>query len=27
VLYKVSGGRMVWAPSFELIAQRNKVVP
>ena len=26
VLYKVTGGRMVWAPSFELIAQRNKVV-
>jgi len=26
VLYKVTGGRMVWAPSFELIAQRNKVL-
>ncbi|NOT22220.1 MAG: class I SAM-dependent methyltransferase [Nitrospiraceae bacterium] len=24
MLYKVTGGRMVWAPSFELIAQREK---
>jgi len=24
VLYKVTGGRMVWAPSFELIAQRGE---
>ena len=24
VLYKVTGGRMVWAPSFELIAQRRQ---
>ncbi len=24
LLYKVTGGRMVWAPSFELIARRNE---
>jgi 2-polyprenyl-3-methyl-5-hydroxy-6-metoxy-1,4-benzoquinol methylase len=24
VLYKMTGGRMVWAPSFELIAQRSE---
>jgi SAM-dependent methyltransferase len=27
VLFKVSGGRMVWAPSFELIAQRGEALP
>ncbi len=26
VLYKVTGGRVVWAPSFELIAQRDRVL-
>ena len=24
MLYKVTGGRMVWAPSFELIARRSE---
>jgi 2-polyprenyl-3-methyl-5-hydroxy-6-metoxy-1,4-benzoquinol methylase len=27
MLYKVTGGRMVWAPSFELIAQRSEDMP
>jgi 2-polyprenyl-3-methyl-5-hydroxy-6-metoxy-1,4-benzoquinol methylase/ribosomal protein S27E len=27
VLFKVTGGRMVWAPSFELIAQRSEASP
>ena len=27
MLFKVTGGRMVWAPSFELIAQRGEGLP
>ena len=27
MLYRITGGRMVWAPSFELIAQRSKESP
>ena len=27
VLFRVTGGRMVWAPSFELIAQRSEALP
>ena len=27
VLFKVTGGRMVWAPSFELIARRSEALP